>query len=67
MDSTERKAINKMLALNNELVETNAKLLETLKGLVDRLRHLKRADAVYESVLEQRIVEAKQAINQAEG
>ena len=31
MDNQERKAVNEMLARNNELVETNAKLLEALK------------------------------------
>ena len=67
MDNQERKAVNEMLARNNELVETNAKLMTALKGLVDRLEHLKWVDAVFESVLEQRIVEAKQAIKQAEG
>jgi len=66
MDNQERKAVNEMLARNIELVETNAKLMTALKGIVDRLDNLKWADAVFESVLEQRIVEAKQAIKQAE-
>jgi len=67
MDNQERKAVNKMLASNNELETINFNLLEALKGLFDRLDNLKWADAVFESVLEQRIVEAKQAIKQAEG
>ena len=57
---------NESEASIKELETINFNLLEALKGLVDRLEHLKWADAVFESVLEQRIVEAKQAIKQAE-
>ena len=48
-----------------KLEAVNYKLLEALKELVSRLEHLK-GTSVYESVLEQRIVSAKQAIKEAE-
>ena len=57
---------NESEASIKELETINFNLLEALKGLVDRLDNLKWADAVFESVLEQRFVEAKQAIKQAE-
>ena len=41
------------------------KLLEAVRGLVSRLEHLKGTTAVYESVLEQRIISAKKAIKEA--
>ena len=33
MDSTERKAVNEMLAKNEDLVEMNIKVLEALKAI----------------------------------
>jgi len=60
MDNQERKAVNKMLARNNELVETNVKLLEALKGIVDMQFYTHEDAEIMRDI-------AVEAVKQAEG
>ena len=60
MDNQERKAVNEMLARNNELVETNAKLLKALKDIAEGCSFPE--DAVQRAI----VTRARQAIKQAE-
>jgi len=63
MTPKERKSVNEMLAINTELVEQNAKLLEAAKGVLDIVRNSYNSDCRGPgdrcSMLEQAIAEAE--------